>query len=149
MQDGFRLLNSETAAGDRAKGELAFNLLAPAGAAKLGKLGIVGAVPEGVVYLRTDITGRIAPYGGQAESEVRFFARQNEHARKYPNSDFDFSIVDRANPGASLDIAEHNFIQKLSGGLDVRDTSLVSNLKNPVGAARRAEFGLPEPKRKP
>ena len=42
LQDGFRLLNSEKAAGDRARGELAFNIFAPAGAAKLGRFSLAG-----------------------------------------------------------------------------------------------------------
>ena len=104
--------------------------------------------PEGVIYLRTDLTGKILPYGGQAKSEIRYLERQIEHARKFPNSDFDFKFISRAEPGVKLDIAEQNFVQKLTGGIDVRDSSLVSNLKNPVGAARRVELGLPEPIRK-
>jgi hypothetical protein len=108
-----------------------------------------GAVPEGVVYLRTDRTGGILPYGGQAKSEARFFERQTEHARAHPDADFEFTIVRRAEPGVQLDIAEHNFIQQLTGGVAARKSPLVSNLKDPVGAARRAELGLPEPRRNP
>jgi hypothetical protein len=104
------------------------------------------AVPNGIVYLRTDITGKLSPYGGQAINDARFLARQAEHARAFPNSEFKFSIIDRANPGRSLDIAEHNYIQELTGGVAARRSSAVSNLRDPVGAARRPTFGLPEPK---
>jgi hypothetical protein len=41
-------------------------------------------VPEGIVYLRTDITGKIVPYGGQAMSDARYLARQAEHAPATP-----------------------------------------------------------------
>ena len=88
-----------------------------------------------------------APYGGQAKSEARFIQRQSEHARAYPDADFDFTIVKRANPGVQLDIAEHNFIQELTGGVAARKSPLVSNLKDPIGPARRSELGLPEPQR--
>ncbi len=43
-------------------------------------------VPEGIVCLRTDITGKIAPYGGQAMNDARFLTRQAEHARAFPDS---------------------------------------------------------------
>lgn len=118
----------------------------------IGKVGgrVVGAaesvVPEGLVYLRTDITGKLAPYGGQAINDSRFLARQAEHARAFPESEFKFSIIDRANPGSALDIAEHNYIQELTGGVAARRSSAVSNLRDPVGVARRPVFGLPEPK---
>lgn len=76
----------------------------------------------------------------------RYLARQIEHARAFPNSKFEFEIIDRANPGSALDIAEHNFIQELTGGVAARRSSAVSNLRDPVGAARRPIFGLPEPR---
>lgn len=103
-------------------------------------------VPEGIVYLRTDITGKIAPYGGQAKNDARYLARQAEHARDFPNAKFEFEIIDRADPGRALDIAEHNFIQELTGGVAARRSSAVSNMRDPVGAARRPGFGLPEPR---
>ena len=61
--------------------------------------------PEGVVYRRTDLTGDLEPYGGQAVSPRRYIARQREHARAHPDSVFEFEIVDRADPGVDLDIA--------------------------------------------
>ena len=103
--------------------------------------------PEGVIYLRTDLTGILAPYGGQAMSEARFLARQAEHARANPGSRFSFEIVDRARPGLDLDIAEHRFIQTLTGGQRARTSPAVSNMRDPVGPARRRANGLPEPGR--
>jgi len=72
--------------------------------------------------------------------------RQVKHARAYPDADFEFTIVDRANPGVDLDVAEHNYIQELTGGVRASKSPLVSNLKDPVGPARRPDLGLPEPR---
>ena len=69
----------------------------------------------GVVYRRVDRTGTLAPYGGQAKSEKRFFERISEHQKKYPDADFEFEIVGRAKPGLDLDILEHNTIQGRGG----------------------------------
>ncbi|QDT89873.1 polymorphic toxin-type HINT domain-containing protein [Gimesia algae] len=102
--------------------------------------------PEGIVYKRTDLNGKLKPYGGQAKSQQRFIKRQAEHARKHPDSDFDFEIVDRAQPGEALDAAEHNFIQELTDGVKARKSRLVSNNKDPVGSARRPRLGLSEPR---
>lgn len=95
--------------------------------------------------MRTDLTGTLAPYGGQAINDARYLARQAEHARAFPDSQFQFIIVDRANPGRELDIAEHNFIQELTNGVAARRSPAVTNLRDPVDAARPT-FGLPEPK---
>ena len=103
--------------------------------------------PEGVVYRRTDATGEIAPYGGQAKSETRYFQRQGEHGRAHPDADFEFEIVGRAEPGQALDVLEHNTIQEMTGGVAAKKSSLVSNKKDPVGGARRKRLGLPEPRR--
>jgi RHS repeat-associated protein len=105
-----------------------------------------GTVPEGIVYSRIDLNGNILPYGGQAQSEVRFLQRQIEHAREYPDADFEFTIVARANPGLDLDVAEHQYIQQLTGGVRAIKSPLVSNLRDPVGPARRPALGLPEPR---
>ncbi|CAN7654582.1 SpvB/TcaC N-terminal domain-containing protein [Pararhizobium sp. LjRoot235] len=115
-------------------------------AAEARTIAAESVVPRGMVYLRTDISGKLAPYGGQAINDARYLARQAEHARKFPNSKFDFEIIDRANPGKALDVAEHNFIQELTGGVAARRSSAVANLRDPVGAARRPMFGLLEPK---
>jgi len=48
-----------------------------------------------------------------------------------------------------LDIAEHNFVQSLTGGVAARKSPLVSNKVDPVGPARRQENGLPEPDLEP
>ena len=111
-----------------------------------GTTRVAPAVPKGIVYLRTDLTGRLAPYGGQSISEARYFVRQIEHARQHPKSKFEFDVIDTAEPGSALDIAEHNFIQELTNGVAARRSSAVSNMRDPVGAARRPAYGLPEPR---
>ncbi len=49
----------------------------------------------GVIYLRLDNTGKVLPYVGRAKNWERYLKRQAEHARKYPDSDFSFSILMR------------------------------------------------------
>jgi YD repeat-containing protein len=128
------------------------------GGAVLGPLGSVGSkifsragaaadvVPQGVIYLRTDLSGSLSPYIGQARSLDRFVARQAEHARNNPFSDFEFSIVGRAEPGVSLDIAEHTALQGLTGGVRASRSSAVSNRIDPIGTQRRVRLGIPHPR---
>jgi hypothetical protein len=99
---------------------------------------------EGIVYLRTDVTGKLAPYVGQAMNNKRYIARQIEHAKAFPKSEFSFDIVDTADPGVQLDIAEHNFIQALTGGVRAMRSQSVSNDKDPIGLRRQRAFGLPK-----
>jgi hypothetical protein len=73
------------------------------------------AVGEGVVYLRVDKAGVLKPYVGQSESWARYLARQAEHARAFPDADFDFQILQRSNPGIPLDVAEESWIRQLGG----------------------------------
>ena len=123
------------------------------GSGKLGTLGIRAlaakgieeAVPEGIVYLRTDLSGKVKPYGGQSINYERFLVRQKEHARAFPESEFKFSVVGRANPGAELDAAEHRFVQELTESQRASQSPLVSNMRDPVGPLGRPSFGLDEP----
>jgi len=101
---------------------------------------------NGIVYLRIDTTGGLAPYYGQAISPSRYRARQGEHARAFPSSRFQYSIADQALPGRPLTTAEQNAIQGLTGGVSAGSSPFVSNQRNPVGPARRPAWGLPEPK---
>ncbi len=73
------------------------------------------AIPDGVVYLRTDAAGGLKPYVGQSESLQRYLARQAEHARAFPDADFDFRVLQRADPGTALDVAEESWIRQLGG----------------------------------
>jgi RHS repeat-associated protein len=105
-----------------------------------------GEVADGLIYLRTDTTGKLAPYVGQT-TEANELARQAAHARAYPNSRFEFETLESGIPkGSQLDIAEHNAIQARTGGVAARRSSAVSNQRDPVGPRRRPTFGLPEPR---
>ncbi|MCG8487366.1 MAG: hypothetical protein MI756_07850 [Chromatiales bacterium] len=100
---------------------------------------------SGIVYKRTNPkTGEI--YYGQAKSSDRFNARQGEHDRALGEK-HNYEIVGRAKPGIDLDIAEHNAIQRATGGVRAKDSPLVANKKDPVGRARRKKHNLPEPRR--
>lgn len=74
---------------------------------------------EGVVYLRSDDSGNLKPYVGQAKSEARYIKRQQEHARANPDSDFEFQIIDRASPKGkfptNLDKAEQKALDAFGG----------------------------------
>jgi hypothetical protein len=121
------------------------------GSSLLGRLTLGGTAAEtaagdGLVYLRTDTTGALKPYIGQT-TEANELARQAAHARAFPNSRFEFTTIESGIPkGSALDIAEHNAIQDLTGGVAARRSPAVSNLRDPVGPLRRPGFGLPEPK---
>ena len=78
---------------------------------------------EGLVYRRTDLNGG-KPYIGQSKSDARFRARQREHARENPFSDFRYEVLGRQNPGAQLERLEEYFIRQLGGP---------TNLRNPFG----------------
>ena len=75
--------------------------------------------PEGIIYLRTDLTGELKPYVGQVKNEARYIARQAEHARSHPNADFKFEIIDRGSAKGSfptsLDVKEQQALNKLNG----------------------------------
>jgi hypothetical protein len=116
------------------------------GLRRTGPASTESALPDGVVYSRIDASGNVLPYGGQARTYERYLQRQIEHARAHPNADFEFTIVDRAHPGVNLDVAEHLYIQQLTGGVRASRSPLVSNLKDPVGPARKPALGLPEPR---
>jgi hypothetical protein len=81
------------------------------------------AVPDGIVYRRTDLLGG-KPYVGQTKSESRYLRRQSEHARANPGADFEFEIIGRANPRTELDRLEEFYIRRGGGP---------TNLSNPNG----------------
>lgn len=70
----------------------------------------------GIIYERIDKTGKISkPYVGQAKSMDRYIERQAEHARKYPDSDFEFKIIDKGKPGKELNIKEQMALDARGG----------------------------------
>lgn len=85
---------------------------------------------DGIIYLRTDLTGKLKPYVGQAKNEARYLARQAEHARAHPDSYFRFKVIDngsaRGSFPTSLDVKEQKALNKLGGP---------TNKSNPNGGA--------------
>lgn len=96
---------------------------------KLGDL--VGEENLGIIYRRIDKNGEIEkPYVGQAKNSKRYEARQKEHARANPDSDFDFEIIDRGSADGDfptvLDRKEQKALDNLGGP---------TNKSNPNGGA--------------
>ncbi len=73
------------------------------------------AKKEGVVYKRVDKSGNLKDYIGQAKSQKRFDARQKEHRRANPDSDFEFTQIDRAKPGKDLNRKEQKYLDTHGG----------------------------------
>ena len=83
---------------------------------------------EGVIYLRADKAGGIKPYVGQSESWARYLERQAEHARAFPDADFEFRVLQRVDRGLSLDVAEESWIRQLGGPTNkLNPNGLLSN----------------------
>lgn len=102
--------------------------------------------PTSPIYVREDLSGALAPYGGQSVSMQRYGARQQEHRRAYPDANFHFGIADWAEPGIRQDIAEHQFIQWMTRNRKASRSSAVSNQRDPMGPRRRPLYGMPDPK---
>lgn len=87
-------------------------------------------IGEGVIYKRSDLSGNTKDYVGQSKSESRFQARQKEHARANPDSDFEFEIIDRGDAKGDfptdLDIKEQRALDNMGGP---------TNKSNPDGGA--------------
>lgn len=77
--------------------------------------GGASATGDGIVYLRTDATGGLKPYVGQAKNMDRFIERQGEHAADHPNAVFNFEILERNIPASDLDRYEQFYINGYGG----------------------------------
>ncbi len=65
-------------------------------------------------------------------SEERFGKRQSEHARKHPDADFEFTIVDRGKPGKDLTVKEQKHIDIRGGAKTKKNPNgKLSNQRNP------------------
>ena len=108
-----------------------------------GPRSAVDAVPAGVVYLRTDVTGGLKPYVGKSKSPGRYIARQDEHANDFPDAVFQFQELGRAHPGTALDVAEESWIRQLGGPTNKSNPNgLLSNKRYQMNDVRyRAENG--------
>jgi len=70
---------------------------------------------EGVIYKRSDKTGKQKDYVGQAKSEERYKARQREHQRANPDAKYKFEQIDRGKPGKDLNQKEQKHLDKMGG----------------------------------
>lgn len=103
----------------------------PLGLAPQAGEGCGGGVPEepeGIVYLRRDLTGGEKDYVGQAISEERFAKRQAEHQRAHPDAAYVFDELDRGAPGPELDKIEEDWIR--AGGGPTNKTNPEGGLEN-------------------
>ncbi|HET7179034.1 MAG TPA: hypothetical protein VFI14_04880, partial [Chryseosolibacter sp.] len=87
-------LNNAVQGKEITAGSVAKDAVVGAAAGLGGKL-LDKAINKGVVYLRTDATGGLKPYVGQAKNAERYAARQAEHARANPKADFSFKKIDK------------------------------------------------------
>jgi len=89
--------------------------------------------PKGIVYERIDKTGNLKPYVGQAKSAERFAARQKEHARANPRSDFEFKKIDKGKPGKNLNKKEQKALDARGGPTNkANPNGGTSNRKNVI-----------------
>ncbi len=95
---------------------------------------------QGVVYQRTDVSGNLGDYYGQAQNDVRYAARQGEHADANPNSQFSFQQVSGAAPGNNLDFMEQFQITANGGARTQNPLTLLSNDIRAMSDERFSDF---------
>jgi hypothetical protein len=93
---------------------------------------------EGIIYLRTDSSGNLGDYYGQAQSDARYDVRQGEHADANPNSQFDFQQVSGGSPGDNLSFMEQFYITANGGA--ARSQNPLTPLSNQNRAMNDADF---------
>ena len=102
-------------------------------AAKLGAK--YGDDAAGLIYKRTNAnTGRC--YIGRCNSDKLFERRQRDHARKNPDADYEYEIVERAELGQPLRHAEQKHITKEGGP---------TNKSNPNGGTENKRNEIRQP----
>ncbi len=105
-------------------------------AASGARLAAKGAdTASGIVYRRTDrVTGRC--YIGRCNNDALFIRRQRDHTRHNPDAEYDYDVIDRAEPGQALREAEQRHITAHGGP---------TNRSNPNGGTenRRNEIAQP------
>jgi hypothetical protein len=96
---------------------------------------------EGVYEFPDQLNGG-ASYVGQTNNFPRRLSEHVTEGRHVPGTE----TLTRVPGGKTArEIAEHNRIQELTGGQKAKNSALVANKRDPIGAARRSKFGLPEP----
>src|SRR5690606_11625965 len=88
---------------------------------------------EGVIYRRTDKTGKEKDYVGQAKNKERYKERQKEHQRANKDADYEFTEIDRGTPGKDLDMKEQKHIDAGGGPTNKSNPNGgLSNKKNVI-----------------
>lgn len=96
--------------------------------------------PKGIVYERIDKTGNLKPYVGQAKNGERYAARQKEHARANPDSDFSFKVIDKGRPGKNLNIKEQKALDARGGPTNKSNPNGgTSNQRNVIKKTKTAQ----------
>jgi hypothetical protein len=95
------------------------------------------AVPEGVVYKRTDPLSRDS-YVGQSMSSKRYIERQKEHNRGL-GIEHEYEILGRAEPGKGLDVLEEDMMRTL-GGIE-REGGTLKNRRHQMREQRYRDAG--------
>lgn len=72
---------------------------------------------------------------GQAKSDERYDARQKEHQRDHPDSDFEFQQIDRGKPGKDLNSKEQKHID--AGGGPTNKSNPNGGLSNKKNVIRK------------
>nr|WP_237686509.1 DUF6531 domain-containing protein [Arthrobacter jiangjiafuii] len=106
------------------------------------RLGELSSRPEGVVYLRTDLSGGMEPYVGQSKSLERFELRQTEHDRAFPEARFRFEELGFADPGVKLDRLDEFYIRQHGGPTNKGNPDgLLSNKRHQMNDMRYTDAG--------
>ena len=79
----------------------------------MGEVAVAAKEAEGIVYKRTNLKTK-EEYYGQAKSDKHYDIRQKAHNKKY-NVKHKYEIVERAEPGKALDVAEETHIRNGGG----------------------------------
>ncbi|MBX3390842.1 MAG: hypothetical protein KF691_15445 [Phycisphaeraceae bacterium] len=98
-------------------------------------------VTEGIYEFPDQQAGKV-PYVGESENIPRRLTEHESAGRYVPGTE-----TRQAVPGGKLarEIAEHQRIQRITGGQKAKNSPAVANKKDPIGPARRPGCGLPEP----
>lgn len=94
------------------------------------------AADQGIIYLRTDESGGLKPYIGQAKNLQRYEARQAEHAAANPDAQFNFEILEQGLPQSELDRYEQFYINAYGGPTTKLFTGELSNARNQMSWLR-------------
>jgi hypothetical protein len=101
----------------------------------------------GIVYRRVDrnnLGGKC--YIGRCDNDRLYQRRQRDHSRENPDADYEFEVIDRAQPGPALRQAEQRQIDAHGGPTNRSNPNGgTENRRNEVGRCRRDSKGKDAP----